>query len=111
MSSSLIFIVLALFYAVAKIVLEKRLAPLDAASDERRLSDLAYSLGCSTYDLFQEAGSEWNFSEGKIQYDFEHYLSEGFIPRYVNDFVACHSSTNDQTYQKVLFSGGRPPYL
>lgn len=111
MHSGLIFIAIALIYTVAKIVLEKRLAPMDAVNFERQLSDLGYSLGCSTHKLFQEAGAVWNFSEGKIEFDFERYLSEGFIPTYVSNFVTLHSSTSDQTYQKVLFSGGRPPYL
>jgi hypothetical protein len=111
MQSSLLFIAIAILYIIAKIVLEKRLAPLDARTQERQLSDLAYSRGCSTYDLFAEAGSYWNFSKGKIESDFKNYLSEGFIPRYVSDLVTLHSSTGDQTYQKVLYSGGRPPYL
>lgn len=111
MSSSLIFIAFALVYAIAKIVLEKRLAPLDAVHGERQLSDFTYSTGCSAYELFQKAGSEWNFSNYKIESDFKQYLSEGFIPKYVTDYMDSHSPNTDQTYQKLLFSGGRPPYL
>jgi hypothetical protein len=80
MNSSLIFIALALLYAIAKIILEKRFAPLDAAGNEHQISDLAYSWGCSSHDLFHLAGAKWNFSQAKIEHDFEHYLDDGHIP-------------------------------
>ena len=58
----LMYIGIALIFAALKIILEKRLAPLDAQGDENRLSDLAYDKGCSEFDLFKEAGSKCNLS-------------------------------------------------
>ncbi len=111
MDARLIAIVVALIYIAAKIYLEKRLAPLDAAGSDQRLANLAYSWGCSTYELFQRAASDWKFTEQKVESDFARYLSSGFIPQYVLDFVAHNSTPNDQSYYRLLYAGGRPPYL
>jgi hypothetical protein len=107
----LVFIGIALVFALLKIILEKRLAPLDAVGDEHRLSDLAYDKGCSVYDLFKEAGEKWNFSKAKIDADFSQYVHHNFIPTYLHDYLKQCVPTGNHTYQKVLFSGGRPPYL
>lgn len=111
MSSTLIFIGLALVFALGKVVLEKRLAYLDAVGDERRLCELAFSMGCSVYDLFTKAGEEWNFSKTKIDADFKTFVTEERIPSYLKDFLLKNTHPGDHTYQKILFSGGRPPYL
>ena len=107
----LLYIGIALIFAVLKIALEKRLAPLDALGDENRLSDLAYDKGCSVFDLFKEAGSKWNFSKNKIEADFRQYVHQGLIPTYLQNYLDQNHPQGDQTYRKVLFSGGRPPYL
>lgn len=111
MSHPLIFIGIAALFALLKIVLEKRLAPLDAAGDEHRLSDLAYDRGCSVYDLFKEAGKMWNFSNSKIENDFKQYALDNHIPEYLHDYLKKSLPPDSRTYQKLLFSGGRPPYL
>jgi hypothetical protein len=111
MSTATIFIGLALIFGLGKVILEKRLAHLDAGSDERRLGDLAFTMGCSTYDLFVQAGDVWNFSKTKIDADFRDYVHSERIPTYVLDFLDNNQLANDQTYQIILFSGGRPPYL
>lgn len=111
MLETIFFIALAGVYAVLKMVLEKRLAPLDAASDESRLSDLAFACGISEYEIFQVAGDRWNFSRGKIDHDFKGYLKEGIVPRYVSEYTRTHLLGGDRTYQQLLYSGGRPPYL
>jgi hypothetical protein len=111
MNSAIIFIGLALAYAVAKILLEKRLAPLDDVGDGRRLSDLAFASGRSVYELFHAAGAAWNFSRDKIEGDFKRYLQHDDVPHYVSTYARRHRQTGDRTYQALLFSGGRPPYL
>ena len=111
MFQALIFIAIALVFALLKVILEKRLAPLDAGGDERQLGDLAYDRGCSVYDLFKEAGAKWNFSRDKIDTDFRQYLHFEHIPTYVHDYLKEHGKASHHTYQKVIFSGGRPPYL
>jgi hypothetical protein len=111
MHNSFIFIGIALAYAILKIFLEQRLARLDAHGDERRLADLAFARQCSVFELFRSAGSQWNFSRAKIDIDFRRFLRQGEIPPYVNDYVRHHLQAGDRTYQRLIFSGGRPPYL
>ena len=111
MTASLIFIGLALFFALGKVVLEKRLAPLDAAGDERHLVDTAFTLGCSVYDLFTDAGAAWNFSRAKIDADFKDYVHSDRIPHYLQAYLRQNGRTGQQTYQELLYAGGRPPYL
>ena len=111
MLNTLFFVGIALVYAILKIYLEKRLAPLDAVGDDRRMADLAFASRCSVYDLFVSAGSKWSFSRGKIDEDFHRYLKRGEIPPYVHDYVQRHLQAEDHTYQQLIFSGGRPPYL
>ena len=111
MLNACLFIAIALAYTIAKVYLEKRLAPLDAQGDERQLDELAFANGCSVYDLFRAAGSKWDFSENKIETDFRRYLRQGNIPPYVHDYLRRHRQGSDRTYQQLIFSGGRPPYL
>jgi hypothetical protein len=111
MFHALLFIGIALVFALLKIVLEKRLAPLDAGGEDRQLSDLAYDKGCSVYDLFKEAGAKWGFSKAKIESDFRRYLHTDFVPTYLHDYLRENIAASNHTYQKVIFSGGRPPYL
>ena len=111
MEFSLLPAALAIVYIVLKIVLEKRLAPLDTVGLDQSLSELAYSWGCSTYEVFRRAGAKWNFSGQKIDADFRSYLSEGVMPPYVIDLVELESRTNKHSYHRLLYNGGRPPYL
>lgn len=111
MYNALIIFGIALAYAVLKIYFEKRLAPLDAAGDERQLAEVAFASGCSVYELFNTAGSIWNFSAEKIEGDFKQYLLQGDMPPYLKEYVRRHLDTSDRTYQTLLYPGGRPPYL
>lgn len=111
MMSAIVFIGVALAYAILKIVLEKRLAPMDAVGVEQTLSNLAFASGLSVYDLFKTAGATWNFSNGKIESDFKRYLNQGDVPPYVRDYAEKHLLTRDRSYQTLLYTGGRPPYL
>ena len=111
MTALLIYIALALVFALGKVVLEKRLAPLDAADDQRRLGDLACSMDCSVYDLFARAGAAWNFSKAKTDADFRDYVHSDRIPPYLHEFLQQEGHSGQQTYQELLYPGGRPPYL
>lgn len=111
MGNALIFIILGLGYVFLKVSLERRLAPIESSQSDRQLADLAYARGCSVYDIFHAAGIKWNFTEFKRDQDFKRYLQEGFVPQYVVDFSHQEISNGDRTYQELLFSGGRPPYL
>jgi hypothetical protein len=111
MTVSIIFIALALVFALGKILLEKRWAPLDAAGDERRLGELAFNKGCSVYDLFAKAGEAWHFSKAKIDADFKDYVHSDRIPPYVHDYLQQNGLAAHRTYQELLYAGGRPPYL
>jgi hypothetical protein len=112
MTSMIIFISLAFLYGALKIILERRLAPLDVVGEEGDLSDAAFSSGCSVYALFQQAGDVWPFSKDRIESDFKIYLYTGDIPGYVRQFLKTQPArVMDRTYSKLIFSGGRPPYL
>ena len=111
MNTPVIFIGLALIFIVAKIMLEKRLAPMDASGDERGLGDLAFTMNCSVYDLFQNAGADWNFSKEKIDRDFKNYVRSNQIPSYLHDYLHRSDRPAEKTYQELLYAGGRPPYL
>ena len=111
MTASILFIVLAFVFAIGKIFLEKRWAHLDAVSDERRLGDLAFSMGCSVYDLFVRAAANWHFSKAKIDADFRDYVRSDRIPPYVQAYLEQCRPAAKQTYQELLYAGGRPPYL
>ena len=111
MTNTIWFIVISLIYVILKIYLEKRLAPLDAIGDERELSDVAFANGNSVYEVFKTAGSIWNLPAEKSEDDFKKYLQRGTIPHYVRDYLRRQLKPGDRTYQKLIFSGGRPPYL
>jgi len=112
MNAMIIFIFLAVLYGALKIILERRLAPLDVVGEDRDLSDVAFSSGCSVYSLFQQAGDVWPFPKDRIKNDFKIYLNTGDIPGYVRQFVKSQSTlAKDRTYSKLIYSGGRPPYL
>lgn len=111
MSETILFIALALLFAALKVILDWRLAPLDAGGDEHRLDELAFAKKCSVYDIFQQAGEAWRFSDAKIDADFTRYVHTYFIPPYVRDYLRRHADAGAGTYHKLIFSGGRPPYL
>ena len=112
MEAMLIFICLAALYGALKIFLERRLAPLDALGAEGDLTDVAFACGCSVYALFQRAGQRWRFSKAKIERDFKTYLNQGEIPGYVRLYIKAQPRhIRDRTYSKLIFAGGRPPYL
>lgn len=111
MGNSIIFILLGLGYVVGKVLLEKRLAPLEVLQGDHHIANLAYVRGCSVYDIFKAAGVKWNFTAFKMDQDFKRYLQDGFVPQYVRDYTHQEITSPDQTYQTILFSGGRPPYL
>lgn len=111
MGSALIFIFLGLGYALGKVLLEKRLASFESDQNGTQLENLEFARGCSVYDIFQAAGVKWNFSRFKLEQDFKGYLDNGFVPSYVHEYCRLDPFANDRTYQKILFSGGRPPYL
>ena len=79
------FIVLIYIYLLYRI--EKRFHRQRALTDEEYLAYLARVYGCSEYDLFHAAATEWNLSGESIEEDFKTYLIEGDMPYYVKDFV------------------------
>lgn len=112
MTAMIVFIFLAVVYAALKVVLERRLAHLDVVGEDGDLADVAFSSGCSVYTLFQRAGDVWQFSRAKVENDFKRYLNTGDIPGYVRLFIKDQPlAKRDRTYSKLIYSGGRPPYL
>jgi hypothetical protein len=111
MNDTVLFIVIGSIYVVLKIYLEKRVAQLEAGDDERELSNLAFSNGNSVYEVFKTAGSTWNIPAENSEDDFKKYLQRGVIPHYVRDYLRRQLRPGDCTYLKLIYSGGRPPYL
>ncbi len=112
MTTMITFVCLAALYGALKIFLERRLAPLDVVGEDGDLSDVAFSTGCSVHALFQQAGDVWPFSKNRIENDFKTYLNTGEIPGYVRQFIKSQPvHVRDRTYSKLIYSGGRPPYL
>ena len=107
----IIFIALALIFVLLKAVLDHRLSPSEAAGDRHQLDELAFNRGCSVYDLFVAAGIDWKFSRVKIDQDFERFAHEYAVPTYVRMYLRQQGMGNEHTYHKLLFPGGRPPYL
>ena len=52
------------------------------------LYELARTLECSEYDIFESAGRRWNFSQGKIKGDFKAYIINNDLPHYVREYVS-----------------------
>ena len=52
------------------------------------LYELARTLECSEYDIFESAGRRWNFSQEKIKDDFKAYIVNNDLPHYVCKYVA-----------------------
>lgn len=111
MVESLIFFAIAVIYAVLKIYLDQRFAALEASGEQRRLADLAFACERSEYELFHISGDRWNIAPKKIKQDFKNYVKTGHLPAYVRDLLRNHPDKNDRTYQMLIYSGGRPPYL
>lgn len=102
---------LALIFILGKIILEKRLAHLDALGDLRDLGELAFARGCSVYDLFAQAGAVWRFPKTKIDADFKNYTQTDQVPPYLQDYLRHAGQSSEKPYQEMLYAGGRPPYL
>jgi hypothetical protein len=64
-----------------------RKAPL---SDTECLMRLARKKECSEYDIFFKATGSWNVPHGRVEYDFNQYLTGGMLPFYVRDFIRRH---------------------
>jgi hypothetical protein len=102
--------VAAVGYIAVRNYLLSRSAKLSKRSDEELLSTLAMVRQCSSFDVFKDAGEEWNFSEGKIRNDFQQYLTRGDIPRYVGDYARKNVTESDLKYRDLIYprGGGRP---
>jgi hypothetical protein len=102
--------VLAVVYIAARNYLSSRSLKKSNRSDEELLSTLAMVRRCSSFDMFKAAGEEWNFSEGKIQADFQVYLRTGDIPRYVATYARNNVTEADLKYRDIIYpsGGGRP---
>lgn len=84
---SILFLIMTAFYFFGASYANKRFAKNRTVRDDEYLSCLAMARQCSVYEIFQHAGSDWSFSSSKVKSDFNQYLKEGFIPRYVSVFA------------------------
>lgn len=56
-------------------------------TDEAFLGRMALMMGTSEYRLFHTAAETWNLSGGRIEEDFNIFVTQGHMPHYVRDFV------------------------
>jgi len=56
-------------------------------SDEEYLAITARSQSISEYDLFHVAAQTWRIAKTQVEDDFNQYVTEGFLPHYVRDYV------------------------
>jgi len=97
-----------LYFLVMKIV-DRRVQRQKPFSDEEYLSGLALIKECSAYDIFREAGSDWNLKENKIEKDFNAYLLKGGIPHYVRDFIRRNIDDEElKKHYKISPAGNLP---
>ncbi len=83
---ALSMLVIAIIGTIFIYVVEKKLSGRKRL-DQEKIFDLARSMDCSEYDIFEKAGETWNFSENKIKEDFKSYLSSNELPHYVASYV------------------------
>ncbi len=82
-----LFVLMAITYFELMDYLNRRYARKKPLSDYEILAILARVMGCSEYDIFEEAAKFWNISSDKVQSDFKSYLLTDHIPHYVLDFL------------------------
>jgi hypothetical protein len=109
MINVLLLLTIAVAYTLLMLLVEKRAKKDVPLSDDEVLSTLAVEIGCSTYDLFFEAGKQWNVSPAKILQDFNHYLKTNHLPPYIRQFLRSIEHPPKVSYQARLFSGGKLP--
>ncbi|MFH1985300.1 MAG: hypothetical protein ABIL58_25975 [Pseudomonadota bacterium] len=56
-------------------------------TDEAFLGRMALMQGTSEYRIFHDAAETWNVSGGRIDEDFNVFVTEGHMPHYVRDFI------------------------
>lgn len=64
-----------------------RYAARRTVTDEEYLALIARSKTISEYDVFHAAAKTWRIGEVQVDSDFNQYVTEGFMPHYVRDYV------------------------
>ena len=104
-TESYIFLLLTAFYFCVSSYANRRFAERRVIRDDEYVTCLAMARECSVYTIFQNAGSDWNFSESKIDSDFKNYLREGFIPQYVSTFAKRNVLPEDLKMYTLMSRG------
>jgi hypothetical protein len=102
---------LAVVYIGVRNYLSNRSLKKEDRSDEELVATLAMVRETNAFEVFKSAGRQWNFSDSKIQRDFEQYLTLGDIPRYVVSYARENITEADLEYRDLIHprGGGRPP--
>jgi len=93
--TAIIFVMLVMGYFAALSFLENQHSQKAFISNDEFLASLAIVRQCSVYDLFVCSGSEWRFSNSKVESDFRSYLKTGHIPHYVVNYVKQNIQSDD----------------
>jgi len=89
--------------------LEKKRSRKKPLSDAECLLWLARKKECSEYDIFFLSTGNWNIDKGRVEFDFNQYLTRGQLPFYVRDFLRRNRKEIDDNHLGSLASGGRLP--
>jgi len=85
--NAVLYVMLIAGYFAALAYFEKTQCKRAFISNDEYVASLAKVRKCSVYDLFRFSGSDWGFSNSKIETDFKSYLKTGHIPQYVVNYA------------------------
>lgn len=87
MINSLFLIAAFLVFILARYLLGGYFHRRHDPTDDELLCALALRRDCSVYDIFKDAGNDWNFTDIRIDRDFDIYLKTNDIPLYVRQLL------------------------
>ncbi len=70
--------------------------------DDEKIYELSKFSNCSEFDIFILAGTCWNVSEQRIEYDFSEYINGGIMPFYARDFIRSTSAEEIKQRRKPI---------
>ena len=108
-SGAAVFLLAAVVYVLGKKLIEKYERRNRTLTDEERLAAMAAETDCSEFDLFRQAGRQWQVAAGQIDDDFRHYLTRGHLPFYVRDFIRKNEPGTADRNRDITSPGGDLP--
>lgn len=108
-SGAAVFLLAAVVYVIGRRLIEKYERRNRTLSDEERLAAMAAETDCSEFDLFRQAGRQWQVAATQIDEDFRRYLTRGRLPFYVRDFIRKNDLGSTDGNRDITRPGGDLP--